>query len=129
MRRTAVQALLVAGAIGGALAVMTGAFGAHALSSSVSPARLATWQTAAHYHLAHSLALLACGLAAKAVSSRLLIAAGWLFAVGILLFSGSLYALVLLDVPALGAVTPLGGVALIAAWGCLAVGVWRGAAR
>ncbi|HLT46555.1 MAG TPA: DUF423 domain-containing protein [Rubricoccaceae bacterium] len=113
------------GAVSGALAVAAGAFGAHALEGAVAAERLATWATAAHYHLAHALALVAAGLVAAHRPGRLVRAAGWLFLAGTVLFAGSLYALVLLDLPALGAVTPLGGVAFIAGWGCLAAGVWR----
>jgi uncharacterized membrane protein YgdD (TMEM256/DUF423 family) len=117
---------LALGALSGALAVATGAFGAHALDGAVPPARVATWDTAAHYHLAHALALVLAGLVAAHAPGRLVRAAGWLFLAGTVLFAGSLYALVLLDLPALGAVTPLGGVAFIVGWACLAAGAWRG---
>ena len=116
---------LVLGAACAALAVAAGAFGAHALRDAVPPERLATWATAAHYGLAHALALVLTGLVAERAPGRLVRAAGWLFLAGIALFSGSLYALVLLDAPVLGAVTPLGGAAFIAGWGCLAAGVTR----
>jgi uncharacterized membrane protein YgdD (TMEM256/DUF423 family) len=86
----------------GALAVATGAFGAHALGDDP---RVDTWETAAHYHLIHALAMW--------VAPRL---AARIFAAGILLFAGSLYALVLLDAPRLGMITPLGGLAFIAGW-------------
>lgn len=95
----------------GATGVALGAFGAHALAAHVTPERLTTWETATRYHLLHAVVLLA--LAALPTRSP------WprrLFAAGITLFSGSLYLLVLLDLPILGAVTPLGGVALIAGW-------------
>ena len=114
---------LVLGAVSGALAVAAGAFGAHALEGAVPPERLVTWGTAAHYGLAHALALLLAGLVAEGRPGRLVRAAGWLFLAGLVLFSGSLYALVLLDAPALGRVTPLGGLAFIVGWGCLAAGV------
>ncbi|MBM4390501.1 MAG: DUF423 domain-containing protein [Deltaproteobacteria bacterium] len=91
-------------AIFGATAVAAGAFGAHALGSHP---RLDTWRTAALYHLCHAIALALPGLS---VMTR------WCFAGGITIFSGSLYALVLLDEPRLGAVTPLGGVAFITGW-------------
>ena len=104
----------------GATAVAAGAFGAHALADHVTPERLETWRTAAHYHLVHAAVLLALELAPtpRVLPVRL-------FALGILLFSGSLYLLVLLDIPVLGAVTPFGGVAFIAGWLSLA----RSAAR
>ena len=100
----------IAGVIG-ALGVAAGAFGAHALNGLVAADRLATWQTGAHYHLVHAVVLLVIALAAP--DRRVSFA---LFTAGIALFSGSLYALVLLDLPVLGAVTPFGGVALIAGW-------------
>ena len=120
----AVRLFVFLGALSGALAVAAGAFGAHALREAVPPERLATWQTAAHYHLVHALALVAVGLAAAHIPGGLVRAAGWLFLAGTVLFAGSLYALVLLDLPVLGAVTPLGGGAFIAGWGCLAAGAW-----
>ena len=113
---TRAERLFAAAAVGGAVAVAAGAFGAHALRDAVTPERLATWQTAASYGLAHAVA------AALAASrpTRWAQRAAALFLAGTLLFSGSLYALVLLDAPWLGAVTPLGGVAFIAGWLSLA---------
>ncbi|HEX8384625.1 MAG TPA: DUF423 domain-containing protein, partial [Rubricoccaceae bacterium] len=111
--------LLAAAAVSGALAVATGAFGAHGLRDLVAPERLDVWQTGAAYHLAHALAGLFAALAGQA--SRWGCRAGALFLAGTALFSGSLYALVLLDAAWLGAVTPLGGVALIAGWLALAL--------
>jgi len=98
--------------IAGALGVALGAFGAHGLRNVVSdPSLLDTWETAARYHLVHALAL---GLvAAHPAKPRL---AGALFVAGLVLFSGSLYVLVLTEQRWLGAITPLGGLALIAAW-------------
>jgi uncharacterized membrane protein YgdD (TMEM256/DUF423 family) len=98
-------------AVLGALAVAAGAFGAHGLKDHVTAERLATWHTASTYHLVHAVVLLALALAPT--PRRL--SAG-LFTAGIFLFSGSLYALVLLDQPMLGAITPLGGLAFIAGW-------------
>jgi uncharacterized membrane protein YgdD (TMEM256/DUF423 family) len=104
----------VAGILG-ALAVAMGAFGAHGLRARVPPERLDTWETAASYHLLHAVVLLV--LAYAPTPRRLSFA---LFTMGILIFSGSLYSLVLLDLPWLGAVTPLGGVAFILGWLSLA---------
>lgn len=95
----------------GALAVGAGAFGAHGLRDLVTPERLQTWQTAAQYHLVHAVVLLV--LVARAEPARL--AASFILA-GVLLFSGSLYALVAFDQPWLGAITPLGGVSFIIGW-------------
>lgn len=106
----------IAGALG-ALAVMTGAFGAHGLEDKVTPERLETWRTAAHYHLVHAVAL---GLVAAHPETPKW--AGILFTAGILVFAGSLYLLVLLDKGWLGAITPIGGLCLIAGWIALALG-------
>jgi uncharacterized membrane protein YgdD (TMEM256/DUF423 family) len=95
----------------GALAVAAGAFGTHALRGHVPPERLDTWHTAASYQLAHAVVLLI--LASTPGTRR---STFGLFTAGILVFSGSLYVLVLLDLPILGAVTPLGGIALILGW-------------
>lgn len=107
-------------AITGALGVVLGAFGAHALRARLEPAQLATWQTAVEYHLVHALALLALALWSDATGRPVGLAAG-LFLAGIVLFSGSLYALVLGAPRWLGPVTPLGGVCLIGGWLALAL--------
>lgn len=114
------RSLLVAAALSGAVAVAAGAFGAHALREMVTPARLDVWQTGAAYHLAHAVAGLAVAALAPADAGPWIRRAGWFFLAGTVLFSGSLYALVLLDAAWFGAVTPLGGVAFIAGWLCLA---------
>lgn len=115
------------GAVSAAVAVASGAFGAHALREAVSPERLATWQTGASYHLAHALALVVAGLVSALTGQRAAGVAAALFLAGTVLFAGSLYALVLLDAGWLGAVTPLGGVAFIAGWAGLAVAAVRAA--
>ena len=120
---------LRAAAILGAIGVAAGAFGAHALRDSLSEARLATFETAVRYLLLHVPALLAVGLLARDRGSKWLDFAGMGFLVGIAVFSGSLFALVLLERPILGAVTPFGGVLLIASWVSLAVAVGRDRAR
>lgn len=112
---------LVLAAVNGFLAVALGAFGAHGLKSRLegladSAQRLAWWETAAHYHLTHALAV---GLAAFLVSrggSTSTVVAGIAFNAGILLFCGSLYAMTLTGIRGLGAVTPIGGVALLVGW-------------
>ena len=119
------QWFVLGGALG-ALGVALGAFGAHGLKSRVAPEMVAIWETAAKYHLIHALALLATAWACDRWPGAWTSAAGWLFAAGIAIFSGSLYALVLTGARALGAVTPLGGVAFIAGWISLAIGAWRG---
>lgn len=117
---------LVLAALAGALAVMLGAFGAHALRAKLGPDLLAIWNTAVQYHFWHALALLAIGLAAVHLpESGALRWAGWLMLLGIVLFSGGLYSLALSGVRGLGAVTPFGGVAFILGWLALAWAVLR----
>src|SRR4051812_33114007 len=109
------------GCMFGLTGVAAGAFGAHALRARLPADLLAVWETAARYQLIHALALLVVALAASRAASGAVTAAGWLFAVGILLFSGSLYALALSGVRVLGALTPLGGVCFLAGWAALAL--------
>lgn len=101
--------------------VAAGAFGAHALRDHVTAGRLDTFQTAVRYQLLHAPVVLAVAWAAGQRPASLLPAAGWLFGAGSVVFAGSLYLLVLLDMPVLGAITPLGGVALLAGWATLLV--------
>jgi len=109
-------------------AVGLGAFGAHALKARLAPDMQAIWQTAVQYHAWHALGLLALGLFTmqrpEAPGASL---AAWLFVAGIVLFSGSLYALALSGVRGLGAVTPFGGVAFLAGWLAFAWAAWRAA--
>ena len=110
----------------GFLAVALGAFGAHALKERLPADMMAVFQTGVQYHFYHVLALgLVAGWAARAPSAALQ-AAGWCFVAGILIFSGSLYALALSGVRLLGAVTPLGGLAFLAGWASLAWAAWKG---
>jgi uncharacterized membrane protein YgdD (TMEM256/DUF423 family) len=102
-------------AVFGVLGVALGAFGAHALRGRLAPEQLSAWETAVHYQLFHAIVLLALGLYGAA-TGRSLGASPWLFATGIVLFSGSIYGLVLGSWRGLGPVTPLGGMALIAGW-------------
>jgi uncharacterized membrane protein YgdD (TMEM256/DUF423 family) len=106
------------------LAVALGAFGAHALSARFGDYEKGVWQTAVFYHLTHSIALLALAFAFTAIPGLRAVsgasAVPWLFAFGILIFSGSLYALALSGIKVLGAVTPLGGVSLLIGWVMLA---------
>ncbi len=118
---------LALGAAACAFAVAFGAFGAHALRARLAPDMLAIYQTAVQYHFWHALGLIAIGLAAAHLAdSTALKWAGMLMLAGIVLFSGSLYALALTGVRALGAITPFGGAAFIAAWITLAWAAWKG---
>jgi len=116
---------VVAAAVAGASAVALGAFGAHALRDALDERALAIWRTAVDYQFWHALALLASGLLARGRSSSALRFAVAAFALGIVLFSGSLYALALGGPRALGVVTPFGGVAFITGWVALGVHGWR----
>lgn len=122
------RAFLVIGALSGCLAVAAGAFGAHSLRDRLSPDMLDVFKTGATYQMYHALALLAVGILLGRFSADgavWLNAAGWLFIAGTLLFSGSLYALAFSGVTVLGAITPLGGLAFLAAWLALAIGMLR----
>jgi len=116
-----------AAAVLGTLSVVAGAFGAHGLRDSVTPERLSAWQTAAHYGLVHSVAILALGLFAQATGRPVTLPAA-LFAAGVVLFSGSIFGLVLWELRALGPVTPLGGLCLIAGWASVLWLAWAGPA-
>ena len=119
------RGVLTAGALLMLAAVALGAFGAHALKTTLGPEMTDVWRTAVQYHAWHALALLAVGLALRQRPSPPFAVAGWLFVAGIALFSGSLYALALTGVRALGAITPFGGAALLAGWAAFAWGAWR----
>lgn len=114
------------GAAFGGLAVVLGAFGAHALRSSLSPDDLATFEIGVRYQMYHALGLLAVAWATTQWESAAVTAAGWAFVIGIAVFSGSLYTLVLTGQRWLGAVTPVGGVAFIVGWALLAWAALRG---
>jgi uncharacterized membrane protein YgdD (TMEM256/DUF423 family) len=123
---------ILIGAVSGALSVMTGAFGAHALRERLTVRALEIYQTACHYQMVHALALVALGiwsaqLAQSNSTSSLTFAgwAGWAFTIGTVIFSGSLYALALTDVRILGAITPFGGLGFIFGWIMIAVAVWK----
>ena len=113
----------IAGCLG-FVGVALGAFGAHALRARLSPDLLAVWQTGVLYHLLHAVALLALALYGKASGANIRWGALG-FTIGILLFSGSLYALALTGIRPLGAITPLGGVSFLAGWGWIALRVPR----
>jgi len=107
------------GAINAGLAVAAGAFGAHALRARLPTEMLTAFETAARYHMYHALGLIAVGWLA-ALRGEAADLPGWLMLAGIVLFSGSLYAMALSGVRGLGAITPLGGIALLLAWGAFA---------
>ncbi|NHW02825.1 DUF423 domain-containing protein [Stutzerimonas degradans] len=120
-----IRAYLPLAACFGLTGVALGAFAAHGLRASLSAEYLAIFQTAVLYQLIHALALFGVALLSLQAPGRLLQAAGALFAIGILLFSGSLYLLTLTGIGKLGMVTPLGGTAFLAGWLCLGLAGWR----
>jgi uncharacterized membrane protein YgdD (TMEM256/DUF423 family) len=115
------KTFMFAGALLGGVGVALGAFGAHGLRGRLSPEMLAVFETGVRYHMYHALALLATSALLPRVDGRAVVIAGWSFIAGIVLFSGSLYTLALSGITTLGAITPLGGLALIVGWISLAV--------
>ncbi|MGB4072589.1 DUF423 domain-containing protein [Pseudomonas sp.] len=116
---------LLLSAFAGFTGVGLGAFAAHGMKSRLTPEYLAVFQTGTHYQLIHALALFGVALLAMQRPTRLVNAAGALFALGIALFSGSLYLLTLTGVSKLGMITPLGGLAFLAGWLCLGLVAWK----
>jgi uncharacterized membrane protein YgdD (TMEM256/DUF423 family) len=116
----------IAGCTLALLGVAAGAFGAHALRERLAEDMLAIFETGVRYQMYHALALLGAAWATTQWTSSFTTAAGWLFLAGVAVFSGSLYLLSLSGVRWLGAITPIGGVAMLAGWACLAVAAWRG---
>lgn len=119
---SAFRRLTWVGSIFAGLGVAAGAFGAHMLKQALEPSMLAVYDTATRYQMYHAFGILLAGVAARICHDARFALAGWMFAAGTLLFCGSLYAVSLLGIRWLGAVTPLGGVAFIVGWGLLA---WR----
>ena len=113
----------------GLTGVALGAFGAHALKARLAAEQLATFEVGVRYQLIHALAMLAVMWACTRWPGKAAEASGWLFIAGTLLFSGSLYALTLAEMRSLGIVTPVGGVALLLGWLCLAAAPWSGKSR
>jgi uncharacterized membrane protein YgdD (TMEM256/DUF423 family) len=111
----------------GALSVGLGAFGAHALKARLDERMLEVWETAVRYQFYHVFALFGLGLLMAHVKepSTVMQASGWLFVAGVVLFSGSLYAMALSGVRVLGAITPIGGLCFIAGWLALGHAAWR----
>lgn len=119
------RVFLMVGAVFGALSVAAGAFGAHGLKERIAPDLLEVFETGTRYQMYHALALLAVGLVLVRFQHPGVTLAGWLFVVGVVIFSGSLYVLAITGVRWLGAITPVGGLALILGWLSLAWGVFK----
>jgi uncharacterized membrane protein YgdD (TMEM256/DUF423 family) len=107
------------------IAVGLGAFAAHGLKARLAPEMLSAFEIGTRYQMYHALALLAVAWACTRWPGAAVNASGWLFVAGTVLFSGSLYALSLSGVRWLGAITPFGGLALLAGWACLAWAAWK----
>ncbi|MFD1887903.1 DUF423 domain-containing protein [Paenibacillus wenxiniae] len=122
------QTMLVIGSLIMFLAVAIGAFGAHALKPRLTADMLKIYETGVQYHLVHGIGILAAGIVGNQLTNghTLASAAGWCLLGGIILFSGSLYALSLSGIRKLGAITPLGGLLFLAGWVLLAVAVFQG---
>ena len=116
------RTFLLLAAVLGFIGVALGAFGAHGLRGRLAPDMLAVFETGVRYQMYHVFALLVVASAIGHLgSARLLVIAGWAFFAGIMVFSGSLYALALTGTGILGAITPIGGLAFLIGWGCLAL--------
>jgi uncharacterized membrane protein YgdD (TMEM256/DUF423 family) len=115
------RTFLFVGALLGFLAVAFGAFGAHALRGRLSPEMLGVFETGVRYQMYHALAIIAVGLMLSRTGGWLYPTAAWLFTGGVVLFSGSLYVLALTGIRTFGAITPIGGLLLLAGWACLIV--------
>lgn len=110
---------LLLGVINGFLSVALGAFGAHGLEGKISEKAIATWEKAVNYQMFHTMALFVVGLLLTKYEGTSFVAAGWLFLVGIILFSGSLYIYATTGIKTFAMITPLGGVAFLIGWVCL----------
>ena len=120
------KAILVGGALLGALGVMIGAFGAHGLKALLAETgQAATFETAVKYHMYHALAMLVTGLLLFQVPNKFIHLAGLFFLIGVLIFSGTLYVLSLTNIKWLGAITPIGGLFLIGGWLSLGHGLFH----
>ncbi len=119
------RVLVMGGALAGFLGVGAGAFGAHALRGLLEPRAFEVYEVAVRYQLFHALALVAVAWVLSRSPGRWARSSGWLFLLGIILFSGSLYLVSVGGLSWVGAVTPLGGAALLAGWFCFGVAGWK----
>ncbi len=119
------RVFLMLAAFFGFTGVALGAFAAHGLKDRLSEQYLAIFHTGVTYQLVHALALFGVALLASQLQSRLVVWAGMCFALGIVLFSGSLYVLTLTGISKLGMITPIGGLGFLAGWLCLGLAAWR----
>lgn len=125
LKRMEGDLLVAAGAVLAGLGVTAGSLGTHLLKDGFTAYDNDIWRTAANYQMYHALALVVTARVLARHPTRFFRAACGLFILGIALFSGSLYAIALTGEKGFGILTPLGGIAFLAAWGCLAVGIFR----
>jgi uncharacterized membrane protein YgdD (TMEM256/DUF423 family) len=119
------RVFFIIGALSAFIGVAAGAFGAHGLKSRMNTEMLSVFEVGVRYQMYHAFALIiAAGVQSK-WPSTLITTGGWLFVIGTILFSGSLYLMSMTEVRWLGAITPLGGLAFLAGWVCMAWGAWR----
>ena len=118
--------VMIVGCVFAGLGVAAGAFGAHMLKGLLDPPMLAVYDAAIRYQMYHAFGMVLVGIAMRIGDDRRLAPAGWMFAAGILLFSGSLYGIALVGLKWLGPITPIGGLAFIAGWSFLGWRLWRG---
>lgn len=116
---------LILGAINGLISVALGAFGAHGLEGKISEKAIATWDKAVTYQMFHTIALFVTGLLLAKIQSGGMLWAGWMFFIGIILFSGSLYVYSTTGIKSFAMITPIGGVAFLAGWVLLGYGVMK----
>jgi uncharacterized membrane protein YgdD (TMEM256/DUF423 family) len=116
---------IIIGALSGFIGVAAGAFGAHGLKGRLSAEMLAVFEVGVRYQMYHALALIGAAWLQHRQPCAITVVGGWLFVVGMLLFSGSLYLLSISGVKWLGMITPVGGLAFLAGWACLAWAAWR----
>ncbi len=116
----------IIGALSAFVGVAAGAFGAHGLKGKLSPEMLTVFEVGVRYQMYHAFALIVAAWALTKWPVQLISTGGWFFVIGTLLFSGSLYLLSMSGIKWLGAITPLGGLAFLAGWLCLAYGAWKG---
>lgn len=119
------RTILICGAIFAALAVIFGAFGAHALKTQLSPEMLQVYKTGVEYHFYHAIGLILIGLTGFQYPSKRITRAGILISAGIVLFSGSLYLLAVSGIKILGIITPVGGILFVAGWILFAAGILK----
>jgi len=118
--------LIAIGCIVAAVGVAAGAFGAHMLKTILEPPMLAAYDTGTRYQMYHAFGMILAGITARTFSDPRLVTAGWIFAVGMVMFCGSLYGIALAEIKWFGPITPLGGLTFIIGWGLLGWRVWRG---